>query len=167
MSFVIGVTGHRALPGEKVPSIAQSVRDYYTEIQTAHGEIAVLSPCAEGADMLCARIAVEQGLRLTLLLPMDAADYRRDFSADAAAEFDLLLSRAAEVFTVTPLEPVPGSPSRGFFYRQAGLFTVKHCDVLLAIWDGVERDSPDGAGTWETVKLARASGVEIRLITGY
>jgi hypothetical protein len=84
---------------------------------------------------------------------MNALEYRRDFPESAAAELDCLLSLADQAFVALPSEPVPPNPQRGFYYRQAAIFVVKHCDILLAVWDGEERDTPDGAGTWETVKL--------------
>ena len=40
-------------------------------------------------------------------------------------------------------------------------------DKLLAIWDGLEQVALDGAGTWETVKLARRNGKPIWRIDAY
>ena len=140
-----------------MPSITQSIKDFFTETQKAHrdSEITVLSSLAEGADMLCAKLALDMGFRLVVPLPICASEYRKDFMGTAAHEFDCLMSMADEVFTVTQYELVPDHPTRGFYYRQAGIHVVKHCDVLLAVWDGKEKGTVDGAGTWETVKLAR------------
>ncbi|HCC35686.1 MAG TPA: hypothetical protein DEQ02_08675 [Ruminococcaceae bacterium] len=157
--FHIGITGHRRLPEEKIPVITWSVKDFYADIKKLNeSKITVLSSLAEGADMLCAKLALDMGFRLAVPLPMNVAEYRKDFSAYVAGEFDHLLSMADEVFVVTPEEPVPYNPSRGFYYRQAGIYVAKKCDFLLAVWDGVENDTPDGAGTWETIKLARKFG---------
>jgi hypothetical protein len=102
------------------------------------------------------------GMRLVAALPMNATAYRVDFSNGVAlAEFDCLLSMADETFVVTPSESVPDRPERGFFYRQAGIYVTKRCDVLLAVWEGIENDTSDGAGTWETIKLARALSKKI------
>ena len=163
---IIGITGHRKLPEDKVPTITQSVRTFLTEMKKKNKspDITVLSPLAEGADMLCAKIALDLGLKLIVPLPMGASEYRKDFSGNIAAMFDCLLSMADEVFTVAPQETAPAHPPRGFYYRQAGIYTVNHCSILLAVWNGVERDTPDGAGTWETVKMARQLGKEIRRI---
>jgi len=162
-AFIIGVTGHRNLPEDKIPAINQSVKDYFSTMKYERKdfEITVLSSLAEGADMLCAKAALDIGFRFVVPLPMTALEYRKDFSGKTAAMFDCLLSMADEVITVTPEEAEPAHPSRGFYYRQAGIFLVNRCDVLLAVWDGMERDSPDGAGTWETVKLAKESGKEV------
>jgi hypothetical protein len=165
-NFTAGVTGRRKLPQNKLPFIAQSINGFFIKMQKDRGDsgITVLSSLAEGADMMCAKTALDMGFRLAVPLPMNTSEYRRDFSENAAAEFDCLLAAADEVFTVTPEETVPDYPARGFYYRQAGIYVVKHCDVLLAIWDGVKNDTPDGAGTWETIKLAEAIGIKIKII---
>ena len=167
--ITVGITGHRELPKENIPAIAQGVKDCFAELQGKRGAstITVLSSLAEGADMLCAKIAVDMGLRVVVPLPMGKTEYRRDFSESASREFDFLLSVADEVFTVLPEEAAPGHPSRGFFYRQAGIYIVKNCDILLAVWDGEEEDNPEGAGTWETMKLAREFGKPIQIIDSY
>jgi hypothetical protein len=164
--FTIGITGRRRLPPESLPPIQQEVKAFYAEIKHQHpfAEITVLSSMAEGADTLCAKAALEMGFRLVVPLPMDAQEYRRDFSEEVAAEFDNLLAEADQVFVVAQKEPKPEPNERGFYYRQAGIYVAKHCDILLAIWDGVEKKTPDGAGTYETIRLARQYGVKIKQI---
>lgn len=154
--FIIGVTGHRKLPKERLPGIEQSVKSYYADMKASHKSVTVVSSLAEGADTLCAKLALEFGFRLIVSLPMSADEYQKDFRD--TTDFDALLSKADEVFTVEPQEAVSDTPSRGFYYRQAGIYVTKHCNILLAVWDGEERDTPDGAGTWETIKLARRFG---------
>jgi len=155
--YTIGITGHRRLPPDSLSEITEEVRKFYQKLAAEHGvsNITVLSSVAEGADTLCAKLALDEGFRLTVPMPMPAMEYRKDFSESASAEYDKLLSLADEVFVVPPDESPPENPSRGFWYKNAGLYIVKHCDVLLAVWDGVEKDAPDGAGTWETVKVAQ------------
>ena len=164
-SLVIGITGHRKLAKEKYPAITCAVRDFYSVMQRENNKnITVLSPLAEGADMLCAQLAVDMGLRLITPLPLCAADYRKDFSGDTLLEFERLLITADEVFTVQPQEIADAHPARGFFYRQAGYYVAKHCDILLAVWNEAENDTPDGAGTWETIKLARKFETPVHII---
>ena len=162
--FIIGVTGHRVLPGDNIPEIKRSVNEFYREIKTANRErsITVLSPLAEGADILCARIALDHGMRLVAPLPMPVQEYLKGFFD--SGDFYRLSSTADEVFVVEPEESVPAHPETGFYYRQAGLYVAKSCDILLAVWDGIERSSPDGAGTWETIRSARQYGKKIHQI---
>ncbi|GHT66867.1 hypothetical protein AGMMS50239_29040 [Bacteroidia bacterium] len=164
--FTIGITGHRNLPPKSLPSIQQELKSFYEKIKQQHptAEITVLSSLAAGADTLCAKAALEMGFRLIVPLPMEVQEYRKDFSAEAATEFDCLLTKADQVFVVAPEEPKPEPCERGFYYRQAGIYVAKHCDILLAIWDGVGKEMPDGAGTYETIRLARKYGVTIKTI---
>ena len=164
--YTIGITGHRRLPPNGLFELTAGVRKFYREKAAELGaaNITVLSSVAEGADTLCAKLALDEGFRLAVPLPMPAMEYRRDFSESAVTEYDKLLSLADEVFVAPSDEKPPDNPSRGFWYRQAGLYVVKHSDILLAIWDGVEKDTPDGAGTWETMKAAKAAGTEIKVI---
>ena len=159
-SLIIGVTGHRNLPNDKIPQIIRSVEDFFVLVKDKYSvsEVALLSPLAEGADMLLANMALLSGFRLVAALPIDAAEYRKDFSESSVQEFDRLVSVANEIYTVLPEEPVPNDPKRGFYYRQAGLHVVRRCDILIALWDGVKRETSDGAGTWETIILAEKSG---------
>jgi len=164
--YIIGITGHRHLPTEKHSTIAADVKAFYQEAIKNHGaeSITILSSLAEGADMLCAKLALDAGMRLVVPLPMNTLDYRKDFSESVASEFDFFMSLADQVFIVQPEEPITENHQRGFHYRQAGIYVAKHCDILLAVWDGIERDTLDGAGTWETVKLARGMGKLIHCI---
>ena len=165
--YVIGITGHRRLAAERVSALSASVLALYGESAAKYDAVTVMSSLAEGADSLCARLAIGAGLRLVVPLPVDAAEYRKDFAGSAAAEFDELLSLAAEAFVAPHYEQCPPAPPRGFFYRQAGIHVAKYCDVLLAIWNGVETNTADGAGTWETIKLARVYGKpEVLLLSG-
>jgi len=164
--LTIGVTGHRKLAPAQLPEIEARARAFYQKqiYRCGPENITVLSSIAEGADNLCAKLAQDMGLRLVAPLPMPEDEYKRDFSGEAKNDFALLQILAKDVFVVPPQEPIPELPSRGFWYRQAGLYVARNCDVLLALWDGVEMNTPDGAGTWETIKVAKAMGREVKHI---
>jgi len=162
--YIIGVTGHRKLMSDCIPGLIAEIEAFFRSVVRKHGSATVLSPLAEGADTLCAKLALDAGLRLIIPLPMNVLDYRKGFSGAAEVDLDCLLSRADSVFVVQPEEPVPTDPQRGFYYRQAGIYIAAHCDTLLAVWDGIEKDTPDSAGTWETIKLARGAGKPIHYI---
>jgi hypothetical protein len=55
---------------------------------------------------------------------------------------------------------MPG-PKRDLQYREANLFIVRHCHVLIALWDGIEED-PSVGGTAETVAYKR-KGIPLRI----
>jgi hypothetical protein len=164
VTFTIGLTGHRKLPAEQLAAISHSVTNFFAATKQKYSQITVFSSLAAGADILCAKLALDMGFRLVAPLPLPASEYRQDFTAGAAGEFDRLVALADECFAAPPQETVPARPPPGFYYRQAAIYVVKHCDVLLAVWDGIEHDTPDGAGTWETVKLARQFGKAIHRV---
>ncbi|HEY7959666.1 MAG TPA: hypothetical protein VID20_06350, partial [Sphingomicrobium sp.] len=98
-----------------------------------------VSPVADGADQIAAEVALELGWELQAILPFERAAYRASLANHGARErFDSLLDRAD-----CRLE-LPGDPSYGLeAYVMTGRATVAHCDVLIAIWDGLP---PRGRG---------------------
>jgi hypothetical protein len=167
LPLVIGVTGHRDLRDQDLARLEQEVvavisglrRDYLDE----GAQIVVLSALAEGADRLVARVALEQGAQLIAPLPMPLAEYRRDFEPGLKpgniAEFDTLFSQAIAA-PVMPLrsrslDEISADPARrAEQYRAVGAFIVRHCHVLLALWDGDAKDAAAG-GTAEVVAFKR------------
>jgi hypothetical protein len=170
LPLVIGVTGHRDLREEDVSRLEAEIAGIIARLRHDYlkddGEtpIIVLSALAEGADRLVARVALGQGARLIAPLPMPREEYARDFEPGLkpgnAAEFDELLAQAiaAPVIPFThgnSLEAVRSNPKqRAEQYRAVGLFIIQHCNVLIAIWDGDERNMAAG-GTAEVVRFAR------------
>ena len=107
-----------------------------------------VSPIADGADQIAAEVALELGWELEAILPFERADYRASLANHGARErFDALIERAS------CLLELPGDPDHGLdAYVMTGRATVAHCDMLIAIWDGLP---PRGrGGTGEVVQLA-------------
>ena len=104
LPLVIGVTGHRDLRDQDIPRLEREVaavlaslrRDFLGKDDET--PVIVLSALAEGADRLVARVAVAQGARLIVPLPMPLDEYRRDFEPGLKlgniAEFDELFAHA-------------------------------------------------------------------------
>jgi hypothetical protein len=123
----------------------------------------VLSSLAEGADRLVARVAMRLGAKLIAPLPLPRDEYLHDFQSglkpDAAAEFTQMLDQAAAAPVMrfvdhNSLENVREESKRALQYREVGLFIVRHCHVLIALWNGDERDPAIG-GTAEVVSFKR------------
>lgn len=148
--IIIGVTGHRDLRQQDVPTLRALVGEKLDELsrQYPHSPLTMLSSLAAGADMLCAQEAVRRGIRLVVPLPMEEAEYRKDFSPAEEVQFDALLVKADDVFVVPHIEP--HMDGRDFLYRQAGIYVAVHSHVLLALWDGTPGQK-GGCGTAEAV----------------
>ena len=174
MPFVlaVGVTGHRAevLADGSVPVLRQRVRDVLERIEQSGrallaaesdcfanqpARLRFVSPVADGADQIAAEVALELGWELQVVLPFERQAYRSSLGNPEARErLDLLLERA------TCILELPGDPEHGLdAYVMTGRATVAHCDVLIAIWDGLP---PRGrGGTGEVVQLALTRGTAI------
>jgi hypothetical protein len=168
--LVIGITGHRDLRAQDVPLLEREVSSIIRRLRADYlgGDnetpIILISALAEGADRVVARAALAMGVKLIAPLPLPADEYRRDFepglNPNAATEFDDFLSRASAVpvmsFTAgNSLDAVrTDAGKRAEQYRAVGLFIVQHCDVLIALWDGNERDMATG-GTGEVITFKR------------
>jgi len=154
----IGVTGHRDLRAEDLPHLEKSVRDIFGRLRREYpaAPFLAISPLAEGADRLVARVALEWNADLEVPLPMPAPLYEEDFREPGSVdEFRRLLARAGRVFEVPPLcEPgasVPRGPARDHRYELCGKYVVSHSLILIALWDGVA--SGKTGGTAAMVKL--------------
>src|SRR5438445_7431315 len=97
LPLVIGVTGHRDLRPTDHTELEEKVRSFFKQIREKypHTPLTLLSPLAEGADRLVARVALKLGSRLIVPLPMRRELYERDFTTAASrAEFRELLESA-------------------------------------------------------------------------
>lgn len=170
--FSAGVTGHRkeALPSDVCAELEKRLQDTLAALKeqalkVAAGEahfyadepakLIFVSPLADGADQIGARVALALGFELHAILPFARAQYRDRLSDDEArAGFDALVDRASCVLEL------PGSLEQQLdAYVMTGRATVAHCDLLIAVWDGL---APRGrGGTGEVVELALVNGTPV------
>jgi len=144
LPLVIGVTGHRDLAPEDIPRIQESLAALFACLrrQYPHTPLRLLSPLAEGADRLVAKVALEHGAELVVPLPMPEAEYRKDFP-HTLSEFDALKAQASIVYTPPlPLETANGDADlygsrRDACYENVGLHIVKHSQLIVALWNGI------------------------------
>ncbi|MFL6775880.1 MAG: hypothetical protein ACJ8FN_05735 [Sphingomicrobium sp.] len=170
--LAVGVTGHRSdvLSPQAVPRIEERVRDVLRQVEESGRALfeterdcfgnftprmRFVSPIADGADQIAAEAALALGWELEVVLPFDRNAYRASLANDHSRDrFDSLIGRAS------CLLELPGDPEHGLdAYVMTGRATVAHCDVLIAIWDGLP---PRGrGGTAEVVQLALTRGTAI------
>jgi hypothetical protein len=114
----------------------------------------LISPLAEGADRLVAKVALDKKYELQCPIPFSIENYKKDFP-DSVAEFDLLLHQAKKPFILDyPYTPEDEQPEG---YQAAGRLVVRQSDVLIAIWNG--RPAKGIGGTGLIVQEALAYGI--------
>ncbi len=162
--IVVGVTGHRDLREEDIPELEKNVEAIFKEIRHKYKDkyqrlpIKILSPLAEGADRLVARVGLHTGhaeVKLTAIVPMPKEEYEKDFdTVGSKREFADLLEKADDVFELpfmegNTLERVQTcKESRNKQYALAGAYIAAHSQILIALWDG--------RATSETAEVVRA-----------
>lgn len=147
----VGVTGHRTVPGYDAV-----VRAIDTVIAGVPTPARLVTSLAEGADRLVAHAARAHGWTLDVILPLEADDYRADFTAPGSvAEFGTLLDAATTVTVVAPA-------TRPEAYLAAGLAMLDRSQALIAVWDG---DPARGVGgTADIVAEARRRAMPVAWI---
>jgi hypothetical protein len=157
--FSVGITGHRvdALPAGTLASLAGQLEAIFALLErTALAllererdcftpdppRLRLVSPLADGADQIAAQVALDLGWELQAVLPFDRQYYRSTLANDEAREtFDTLLKRSN---CVLELPGEQGDQPEG--YAMAGRATVAHCDLLIALWDGLKARGRGGTG---------------------
>ena len=171
-ALTVGVTGHRleAIPAAERAGVEARIADVLARIEAEAKALhdreqelfsrqpplfTLVSPLAEGADQMAAEAALTLGWQLQAVLPFDRASYLADFNDDDSARRFHQLVEAASCMLELPGDP--RDPLEA--YVMAGRGTVAHCDILIAVWDGLP---PRGrGGTAEVVELALARGTAI------
>ncbi len=169
LPVVVGVSGHRTLRPQDVPALESAVADIFSEMRAAwpRTPFLVVSPCAEGADRLVARVALRHGARLLVLLPMPRALYEADFPAASLEEFRRLAddrrSKTMEIPLLAGTSPAsvraPDGEDRKLQYLRMGTFLARHCHVLIALWNG--KPSAEVGGTAQIVAFKRTGRLEL------
>ena len=164
LALQIGITGHR--PDKLVNAdhnlLAERIDHLLKVIKTAYEDFAqtkaakdnfetaenlpprLLSPLAEGADRIAAKAALTNGYELHCPLPFPEKDYLSTFvnGQPSIEEFDSLWAKSTR-----KLELDGTTKHKAEAYREVGNFVLRHCDILLAVWDGkLDNNSPGTAG---------------------
>jgi hypothetical protein len=160
--IVVGVTGHRDLRDQDKPSLEARVVEIFTDLQKRYTmtPLTLLTSLAEGADRLAAHAALKCGVGIMVPLPMPVEENRKDFSTEGSQqEFSELLAGATASF-VLPYGPgvMPenvGDPARrSQQYAAAGQYVLRHCHILLALWDGDKMEKTGGTSQIVRNKLS-------------
>lgn len=173
LALRVGITGSRDLSNADTAILEDAIGSVLADVANAiHGSasdqsigkfysdsppiLTLISPLAEGADRLTARLAVNRKWRLTAPLPFARVEYERDFP-DTVNEFCTLLEVAIADGQVVELAGTRQREQEA--YHDVGRFVLNHSDILIAIWDG----GPPAkvGGTAHIASEARALGIPI------
>jgi len=173
--LVVGVTGHVDLPASSIDDLEARVSRVFDRLKNDYlpdndsTPIIVLSALAEGADRLVADVALKRGFFLIAPLPMKEADYRADFKTpESDAAFVRLRDATLGHFVVPHPTDMPDAPppdvsvqaERDKRYEAVGLYIVRNCHVLIALWNGDKTEKK--GGTAQLVRFKR-EGIPIDL----
>ena len=149
----IGITGHSALAGDTAVLVADGLREVLAE--WAGDSLVGVTCLARGADQIFARVVLELGGSVEVVLP--AADYReRKVKPGNAAEFDELLDQVAAVHTM------PFAVSGRAAYLAASEHVMAEVERMVAVWDGAPADGAGGTG--DVVLAARQRGLAVTVV---
>jgi hypothetical protein len=154
--------------------------DYYEHDPGKAPEVTLrmISPLARGADRMAAQAALDAGYQLYVPMPFAQAEYEKDFTgSDGKLPDEVVQSSADDLAEFRRLLPAPDSArvemDGGRYanpeladgslapasYEAVGEFVARHCDLLLAVWDG--KPSNGRGGTAEIVEYAVANGIPV------
>ena len=157
----IGVTGHLDLTDATTRAVDAELRRHLLGLRgfSASAQHPVnligVSCLARGADSVFARVLVELGGELEVILP--SADYREAaVGPEHAPLFDEMLGRATTVRTM------PAARAGWAAYAAANNALLDVIDQLFAVWDG-KPPVVDG-GTASVVNRARDRGIPVTVI---
>ncbi len=145
LPIVFAITGHRDIPPDDVPVLERAVSSIFATFRKRYPTtpFVLLTPLAAGADRLVARVALAAKIPFRVPLPLDEAEYRRDFDPAENAEFDELVAHADERYFIgydagNDAANVLQRDRRALQYRFVGRYLAKNAHVLIALWDGAE-----------------------------
>lgn len=147
---VVGITGHQGLPAEAVALLEERLPVILRDLSATE----MVASLAQGADQVCAAIAVGQGVPLRVIIPSQS--YDATFDDEGFGRYQHLLERASSVVTLGY-----DAPSEEAFFA-AGRQVADESDVLIAVWDG--QPAAGLGGTGDVVAYARGKGTRVEVL---
>jgi hypothetical protein len=148
----VGVTGHRPnhMTHADISQLRHQVHQVLQSVQNSGAEIAgdslsgydartpvfrIISALAEGSDRIVAEEGLALGYELQVPCPFFVEEYERDFAtAESKKRFHELLKQATAVLELDGSRQ--DQPAQNRAYESVGRTVLRHCDLLIAIWDG-------------------------------
>ncbi len=139
-NFYMGITGHRVLRNEQVINfVKKQIKKTLLDIKQEQERIIVLTSIAEGADTLFTEIAIKLDLKFEAVIPY--ANYEEDFNTHASRQrYKNLLQQATKIHRLS------FQKRSNKAYLTSGKWIVSHCDLLIAVWNGLPAAGKGGTG---------------------
>lgn len=134
----IGFTGHRHL--ENKQQVEDLLKNCLADLQRQYGSLASISSIAEGGDQLFLSLTQARDIPGYVILPFGFERFERDFSPTSWAIAKNRINKAVELTIVDACETDEDA------YLESGIQTVDGCDILIAVWDGMEAIGKGGTG---------------------
>jgi hypothetical protein len=149
VNMILGISGHQDLGTAEVRAWATTaLRELMARQPVEMG----LTCLADGTDQLFAELCLAMGIAYQAVVPCEL--YEDSFVDNAArARFHTLVAQAQKVHRL-PFS----SPSEEAFFA-AGKWIVTHCDMLIAVWNGLAAKGLGGTG--DVVKYAESATCQI------
>lgn len=141
----IGITGHRDISPHKIEEYVSEVKAILSHIQNKYPntKIQVLAGMAEGADLLCAKVALDLGYAVVAVLPMNKVDFIKTYNnPNKIAVFEEVFSKVGKIIDLSLIYPERKNDIEA--YVQLGVYITEHSQALIALWNGVKNNKPGG-----------------------
>lgn len=157
--YKIGVSGHRDLKRNEIKLYKNQIRRYLLEKKEQYGEeLKLITPLAQGADMVVTKVAYEIGIKYEVLIPLPKELYVMDFKFSSFKEFDKLIKNAIQVREIDMYlddENLKKSymKFKEYHYEKLAVELVDSSDEMLILWDEIYNNKK--GGTSELVKYLK------------
>jgi hypothetical protein len=172
--FVVGVTGHRqnSQITAHAATIAANVQNILVRLRRgvvsvcadskflypARPILRIAGMAAEGADLIAMKAAHDLSFPIACVLPFPIEEYRKDFAGPPSlALLDEIVGASESKLELTGIR---GEGARS--YERANDIIISNCDLLIAVWDGME--ARGRAGTGDVVQQAFEREIPIIVI---
>ena len=168
--IVVGVAGHRDIDDgdhekhkcEVAVALAE-IRALCTDNKGGQSTpIIMLNAFAQGADVLCAEVALEMGIDVYAVLPREKSEHIESFKDESERQKLIgCLEGIKKIIVASDIEENGdwlaekfNMNASDYAYRQAGIYIAEHSHIVLALWDGELPKNEFECGTFEMIKFA-------------
>ncbi len=145
--ILIGVAGHTRIRSDYVPVLSARIQEILEDFQKKyqHTPLILVSSLAEGADQICADVAIKLGMEVIAPLPFPVDLYEKRFKDDGAKNKLREFTQNLNVRSFCPIGPdgaaidfgqiIVNDKYRAQRYADVAAFIARHSHAMLILWD--------------------------------